>query len=537
MQKNKANVLIGTAWMLCISAPSAADTACDVCGVPTVAIYDVDARGLQPRFDADAHTLADYINLNTAAYGCDAAATLEATHDCVRRLSFEYQPKNAADVDASSFRPALALRPPLEADLTDYFIEGSIKGQRGDYVLELSLKDSTSGAVVSSGLAHFASPDEAQSAGRKVESTLGPLLSAIRTYQKKLRDASKDQSAIKARFEVVPDKAQLRTGESTAVTVKLLDCDGTPLKSRTFALNMVSGPGTISPQILKTDEHGVASTRFTAGAEVGVAVFRPYYLYTNVSHVKLYAERGDTFIDVGMAPLRGGSPAARKAIWELRLHVTQDVWTRRFHYIRTPQPSHQWASTTNEAEGSESVDFQVQAWFEGPASMQSEAGRYYATGNPVAIAASGSRFKRLWSFDEFNDPGSLHTILNTTNASGDLRSKNLSDIGLKIREGRLALQIEGQFDAEIQTDYTDVWPRSAAPIEPRQASTHVQDQLEFLFNSDMAGATAQLTPAQLASNSIPIHMHVQRAQGDGTDEPRETSVVDINGTLTKVNER
>jgi hypothetical protein len=508
----------------CVVFPAHGATRCDECLIPSVMFYDFDASSLRP---ADTHVsnpaALDYVSLFMASGGCEDAAMHDARHECVEHYNAYYNPATHVGIVAAPLQALLPPAPPGGASYSDYYMGGSITGKQGGYLLSIMLKDSTTGALVTQTQLRFAKAVDALSAGSQAEAQLGTLFDAIRAYQKKLRDTSGDQTALHARFEVRPAQTKVKTGESTAVSIKLLDCDGTPLKHRSVTLRMESGPGTITPATVGTDGDGLAKATFTGGSTPGIAVFRPFYAYTSVTHRKTHAQGGETMIDVGQAPPR---------TWALRLHVTEDILTERHKATSTPQPYGQVSTTLNEVHGRETVDVRIAAWVAGPADSP-DAFRNYSTDKIELRAGIGGRSKTLRTLDVMKDPGYVHTIMNSTTEEGDL--KELSNVTLRIREGKITLDLEGSFVASGQTDYSETWSGTPTPIEPKQGHVSVELPADLLFNSDLAGVSSPFSPLMLTSRTLPIRIHLEQSQGDGESDSKVTGIWDIQGTFEKIN--
>ncbi len=146
----------------------------------------------------------------------------------------------------------------------DYLIGSTLTGNPGSYSLTIYIEDGYSRAKFASGTANFSSAtySEIQNACNSATSQILPLINKIQNYQKQLR-ANDPTLSIDPKIIVQAAKTQLNYGETTNVTITVIDYDGLPLANRHITLS--SNGGSFSPNNAITNGNGQATVTFTAG--------------------------------------------------------------------------------------------------------------------------------------------------------------------------------------------------------------------------------------------------------------------------------
>ncbi|MGH3266791.1 MAG: hypothetical protein ACRDNS_32975, partial [Trebonia sp.] len=260
-----------------------------------------------PQADAYLH----WLDLTTAYGGVSQALVNEDPS----RHGIEYVDSTLAAASAgsgvvTSYTPGFDTPPPGPVSAVDYLVTGQITGSEGAYTVSVSLQDAATRAQIASGQATFASSLDSMTAAQQAASQLEPLLTKIRAYQTKLRHES-NEMAISPPLDqpqVSPAKRNLTRGQSSAVKLSLVDCDGLPLAHRTLKLRATHGR--ISPASVRTDARGVAHATFRAtgiGAALLTADYGPYQTVTHRTDQR----RGSAVISVKAS-----------GIWEMRVDAT-----------------------------------------------------------------------------------------------------------------------------------------------------------------------------------------------------------------------
>ena len=278
-----------------ISSPARADSGCDHCPKPSIAVYDFDATKFRPEDTSASNPAAiDYLELFFASGGFfNEAFNSDTKHACTRLIDTYFNPATVKVSQPDAFHPSLPDTGPSQG--TDYLVEGWMTGKPGDYILSVSLEDATSRDEIVSRSTHFATAGEALDAGKLLEAKMATLFDHIRDYQKRLREAHND-IAISAEFEIKPNKDRILAKESTPVEILLHDCDGVPLKNRKAKIR-VDGPAKLDVSEFTTDDQGKATVKLS-GTGSGIATIYANYEYTSVVHKNAHANHGWATVQV-----------------------------------------------------------------------------------------------------------------------------------------------------------------------------------------------------------------------------------------------
>lgn len=184
----------------------------------------------------------------------------------------------------------------------DYIVSGTYLPLSDHYNLKITVEDPRNKEKIIETSVEFNSMEDITDAAGNAAKKLSPLLESIRNYQHKIRDQKyKDKTAIHAMYELSAADTELKTNDSTEISLKLFDCDdNSPLRYRKVLLKLSNGASTISPAIVTTDDKGAARAIFKSGKKAEIITVYPVYQYTSVINKKLYATpcTGELRIDV-----------------------------------------------------------------------------------------------------------------------------------------------------------------------------------------------------------------------------------------------
>jgi len=158
-------------------------------------------------------------------------------------------------------------------DEVDYCITGVIANRESDglTIIKVYVQASGTGETVTEAVEVFDGTLSGFDAGKKIAAQLMPLMGKIRNFEKRKRDevdiVAIDPDGKGATMELKPEKEKIKLQEKVQTTVKLIDCDGFPLKN--IKVRLTSQGGSFSPKEVVTDSRGMAKSTFTAGTIPG----------------------------------------------------------------------------------------------------------------------------------------------------------------------------------------------------------------------------------------------------------------------------
>ncbi|MGE5621256.1 MAG: FlgD immunoglobulin-like domain containing protein [archaeon] len=228
--------------------------------------------------------------------------------------------------------------PPAGELNCDYILSGYVSRAGSGYEAALTLETGISRELVKSVSVQFENtPGEASKAGEKLAGQFGSILNVIRQFEIYKRDTD-NSVAIKSllrrgqpeEVKVTPSSQKVNAGDTVDVEIKLIDCDGVPLKGRNLHLKEFIedgeeyyGPqnGKFTVDEITTDEQGTAKARFVP-FQPGLAV-----IYVNFLHKKPTGAK-DLFI--GTAYLNVPPETCEMdAVWNLNATSRGDTsWTK-----------------------------------------------------------------------------------------------------------------------------------------------------------------------------------------------------------------
>jgi len=158
-------------------------------------------------------------------------------------------------------------------DEVDYWITGIIANQESDglTLITVYVQASGTGETVAEATDIFDGTLSGFEAGKNIAQQLMPLMGKIRDFEKRKRDevdiVAIDPDGKGATMELKPEKEKINFQEEVNTTVKLIDCDGVPLKN--IEVRLKSRGGSFDPKVVNTDSRGMAKATFTAGTNPG----------------------------------------------------------------------------------------------------------------------------------------------------------------------------------------------------------------------------------------------------------------------------
>lgn len=268
---------------------------CGDCSRPRIALYDFEMKVERPQADS---LIPDWMELFwTGIRARYCVRQNEPNSGCITWLSGAMI--NASTLQNGTLKYGLTytnLPPAGELDC-DYILSGYVSRAGSSYEAVLTLETGTSRELVKSTSVQFESTiGEPWKAGEKLAAQFGSILEVIRQFEIYKRDTD-NSVAIKSLYrrgqpeevQVTPSRQKVNAGDTVDVEIKLIDCDGVPLKGRKLHLKEFtedgeeySGPqnGKFTEDEVTTDEQGTAKTRFVP-FQPGLAV-----MYVNFPHKK-----------------------------------------------------------------------------------------------------------------------------------------------------------------------------------------------------------------------------------------------------------
>jgi hypothetical protein len=142
----------------------------------------------------------------------------------------------------------------------DYVLYGTVIGDNTPLYI-LRLECAASRVLVKADTQVVCYAFDPQGLGKVAISGLGPIYQTIIDYEKKTRGAG-GLYAIAPKVTFTAEKTELSDGESVPLTVKVIDCDGTPLGN--WPVTLTASAGSVNPVVVTTNAQGVATSVFTA---------------------------------------------------------------------------------------------------------------------------------------------------------------------------------------------------------------------------------------------------------------------------------
>ena len=279
---------------LTIFAPLPVRAQCDKC--MDRIIYMFDAKINVPRPVADADSILKWWNLFTPA--CFARAWSheeDPDKDCFTWIDGGMWLASQLQGGHFKFGPTYANVPPDgPVKGVPYIMTGFVNPATGPnlYTFTWEIECGTTREVVQSATVTFSTDSvDVTNAGKEAATELMPIETTIRAFEEKKRESDPGiaRGGDEAFLRVTPARRQLKAHDTTTVELEMVDCDGYQLKNRQIVLHAFSDStlgsfpgtvgGTVSPDVVTTDNEGKAQVTFTAGDNPGVAMVNAAYVF------------------------------------------------------------------------------------------------------------------------------------------------------------------------------------------------------------------------------------------------------------------
>ncbi|MCU7511794.1 MAG: T9SS type A sorting domain-containing protein [Ignavibacteria bacterium] len=398
---------------------------CGECSRPRVALYDFAINVPRP---SEADAIMQYLKLFFV--GPYARGSVKDQYPYGSCISFlDGAMVNASDLqgDTLRFGPEYSNLPPAGAvESADYILTGEVTGSNGSYTAMISLEAAWSREVVASGRLPFTLSAESapiQSVGIGLAEKISPLLSIIRNFELEKRNsdtkvAIRDISASgsKPEIEIKPSKKDPDVNETIDVEIKMIDCDGVPLKNREilFEGNDYEGNpldastgGKFEVKSVVTDESGTAKVKFTTGSQQTTGILHAYYVHEKPSgRPAMFI--GTELINVKQPPVKYWKFNAQFS--ESRTYQCDTSWSNEYFAGRSSEQSSSFAGG------------HVSAILENISDSSAFFNYDNAVRHPLSVNGSGN-------YSEFSTSKSFEYItgkLNTADVRNDRVSGNAS---------------------------------------------------------------------------------------------------------------
>ncbi len=275
--KTLKNIISFTLLLFFFHSVLAQDWECKDCPKRKIGLFDLDVWVKNPaNFPSDI-SQSNWVEMFMVAGGIhDALFNDDPSKECLNY--YDGQMAVIADLDEQIYQHGntnTSLPPPSGTmDGVDYLVSGIIANQESDGATIIKAFVQTSGTgetVVEASIAYDFSSSGIQN-GKNIAQQLTPLMSKIRAFEKKKRNEDNevciDPEGKGASIEIKPEKEIIKVGETVNVKVKLIDCDGIPIKNMKIKLS--SKGGSFEPENLTTNDSGEAETKFIADCDPGI---------------------------------------------------------------------------------------------------------------------------------------------------------------------------------------------------------------------------------------------------------------------------
>lgn len=255
--------------------------------VPKIATFGYDIKVRQPNKEDGTDSLwPEWKNLFMMAYVVSSQIANKES-GCIRITlppSVDTGNVQLLAVGGETF-VNLPSNPLISQDLSkygNYFLTGSISNNGTSCQMRVEVYTACGRKIVATAQTNFSLlsvSGNVSNIAQQISSQLSPLAEKIKKFELAEREQSKELSLYPVSWgdpiKITPQKKILRSGESTAFTIEVKDCDGTPLAGRevffnetTFEGFKVPGTmgGTVSPAKVITDANGIAKATFTLKA-------------------------------------------------------------------------------------------------------------------------------------------------------------------------------------------------------------------------------------------------------------------------------
>ncbi|MCU7526369.1 MAG: hypothetical protein HF308_17975, partial [Ignavibacteria bacterium] len=327
--------------------------------------------------------------------------------------------------DTLRFGPETTNLPPAGTfESADYILTGEVNGSMGNYTATISFEAAWSREVVASATVAFTDvssdgQDPIDKAAVKLAEGISPLLKTIRDFELRKRNTD-TKVAIRDKWtktsipemEIKPSKKEVDINETIDVEIKMIDCDGVPLKNREIKFTgtdyegnplEASTGGEFETASATTDENGIAKAKFKAGGEKGTGVLYAYYVHEKPTG-KPAMFMGSAVINIKQPPVE---------FWKISVSFTE---------TRTYERDSTWdfygISGKSSDRSSAEASGHVTAILDNMSDAAGHFSFYHEVHSPIALSGGGN-------FSEIYNSKSFEYALGTLDVA-DVRSDNVS---------------------------------------------------------------------------------------------------------------
>ena len=241
---------------------------------------------------------ADWLQMFMVADGVlDALFNDDPSKDCIDVYDGQMVLINEIDMgdysvggtSSSYFHPGRDMSSEIQ-----YLVSGSIEKGTSDgvYTIKVFVETNETAERIVEATANYDFSISGGQNGKNLGQQLMPLMQHIRDFEKRKRDQESDVAIDPdgkgAEKEILFEKEKLKGGESTKVEIKIIDCDGVPLKD--MDVSLTAEGGSFNPEKVKTDGDGKAESKYTADCDPGKHfvwmdfIARPPYTFTTENY-------------------------------------------------------------------------------------------------------------------------------------------------------------------------------------------------------------------------------------------------------------
>lgn len=274
--KTLKKFILLTIFLFSISSVLSQDWECEDCPKRNVGLFDLDIWLKNPADIPSQISYADWQELFMVAGGIhNVLFNSDPSNECLNY--YDGQMAMVSNLDEQNYQhgnTTTSLPPPAGTmDEVNYWVSGIIAQQESDgaVVIKLFVQASGTGDTV----IEVTSPYDFTASGTQNGNTIGqkliPLMGKIRSFEKKKRNNDDeiviDPEGKGAELELKPEKEKIKVGETVDMKIKLIDCDGVPIKN--MKVTLTAKGGSFDPEEVTTDESGEGKTKFTADCDPG----------------------------------------------------------------------------------------------------------------------------------------------------------------------------------------------------------------------------------------------------------------------------
>lgn len=309
--KTLRKILFITVLLFSSSSLLSQDWECKDCPKRKVGLFDLDIWLKNPANVPSQISYSDWQEMFMVAGGIhNELFNSDPSKECLNY--FDGQMAMISNLDEQNYQhgsTTTSLPPPAGTmDEINYWISGIIAQQESDgaVVIKVFVQASGTGDTVVEATLPYDFTVSGTQNGNNIGQKLIPLMGKIRAFEKKKRNTDDkiviDPEGKGAELELKPEKEIIKVGETVDVKIKLIDCDGVPIKN--MEVKLTPKGGSFDPEKVTTNESGEAKTKFTADCDPGkfnqVFEFEHRYPYsfdtsTSGGDKDLEIEAGDKF--------------------------------------------------------------------------------------------------------------------------------------------------------------------------------------------------------------------------------------------------